>query len=124
MISVDAWVDRARVIRKVKGPRVEGETVLTTRTGPWFPCRMPPEQASESQQDDVWTVDDTREMSASLLAADGTRVVMGVQDKLEIQLGWENTDAGIWSIQQCYVPRDGAGQDLLWVVTVSKRREQ
>ena len=124
MITVPAWVDRARVIRKVRGPRVEGETILTTRTGPWFPCRMPPQESSEQQQDNVWTLEDTRELSASLIAEDGTRVEMGPQDRLEVQFGLTHSAGGTWEIQRCYVPRDGNGVDLLWVITVTKRREQ
>jgi hypothetical protein len=85
---------------------------------------MPPQEGSEQQQDDVWTMEDTREMSASLIAVDGTRVQMGTQDKLEIQFGLVHEDGGIWEIQRCYVPRDGNGTDLLWVITVTKRLEQ
>ena len=98
--------------------------MLSLRTGPWFPCRMPPEQSGETATGDVWTVNDTRELSASLLAVDGTTVEMGLQDKLEIQFGYANTDGGIWEIQKCYVPRDGNGTELLWVITVSRKSEQ
>jgi hypothetical protein len=85
---------------------------------------MPPEEAGEAVTSEVWTINDTREMSASLLAEDGTRVEMGTQDKMEIQFGFARTDGGTWEIQKAYVPRDGNGTELLWVVTVSRKREQ
>lgn len=116
------WVDRARVLRAMPGPRIEGETRMFTQAGPWFPCRLPPRQDAEShvRPERRTRTNDSRQMTCSLVGYDGSATVVKEKDRIEVELGPTREPAGVWEVLQSFVPRNGQGYDLLLVLTVAQ----
>jgi hypothetical protein len=124
-LDLSVWIDRARVIRRDHGPRIEGETQIVETTGPWFKCRLPPNESVESRQEDKNELTDRRQLTAKLTDLTGEKVILREQDRLEIESGPgpDYTPEGIWEVLSVMTPRNGVGAYLLLVATVVRRTE-
>lgn len=125
MLDLTVWIDRARIIRRDLGLRVEGETQVVVTTGEWFKCRLPPNEGVESRTEDKTELTDRRQLTARLKDLSGDAVVLREKDKIEIEAGPGPSYAptGVWEVLQVMVPRNGVGTDLLVVATVVRRTE-
>jgi hypothetical protein len=120
------WIDRAVVLRReAVDPDDTGVQDWQVTTSPSFKCRLPPRfegQEQESDPQDHEVFQDERQLTASLTALDGSPVDIRLQDRLRIT-GTDAQHSGEWEVISCFVPRDGVGNRILWVVTVVRRDE-
>lgn len=111
------WVDRARVVKRETVGIVEGEPEVANTYGGWFSCRIPPLSSSEVDKQGHGEIDDTREFTARITPDSD---LLEESDMLEVE---SEGISQMWRVDRVWRPRNGVGQRLLVVGSISRRDE-
>ena len=133
-LNIDyVYTDRARVLRREKGPRIEYETRINETYSEWFPGRIAPayQASSEYGRNMRKEIERTHQFICRLTDVVGGPVQIEAKDRIEVQTGppvggvYSTTqrDSGIYEIvEEPFKPRNLV-EELLWVLVLNKLEE-
>jgi len=123
------YTDRARVIRREVGARVNFETQVNEFTSQWFSCRIAiAEGTPEGRSFNRRQIDATHLFIANLIDFDGNPVIIESKDRIEVETGpppyrKDSLDAGVYEIMTIATKPRNLQEELLWYVPLRKLKE-
>lgn len=118
-------VDRAKIVTKTFGPRVNGETVVFDSESEWIKCRIDPDRYQERKTPDKASADRLHQFICLLKDVEGNAINLKVSDKLTIEKFVSNgvfNPQGSFEVVTVMKPRK-VKKDILFVADVRKIEE-
>lgn len=125
------YTDRARVLRRVTGARVNYETQVNEFTSEWFRCRIALAEGRELRSLQHRQIDASHLFIASLNDFVGQPVNIEEKDRLEVETGpplngvyrTDTLDAGIFEVMTVATKPRNLQEELLWYVPLRRLKE-
>ena len=130
-LSIDyVYTDRARVVKRVEGARIEHETQIIESNSEWFKCRIAVAFQFGQERNTSFrrAIESTHQFICKLTDFAGQPVQITAGDRLQVETGpgaysSNSQDAGTYEIVELpFKPRD-LKEELLWVVQLKKLDE-
>lgn len=130
-LNIDyVYTDRARVVRRIEGARIEHETQIVESYSEWFKCRIAVAYQFGQERNTSYrrSIESTHQFICKLTDFLGQPVQIAASDRLQVETGpgtyvSNSQDAGTYEIVELpFKPRD-LKEELLWVINLKRLDE-